>query len=76
MRAMNADRHVYLTTVVLAAVFATAISVLTPRYAFVESSMHPAVSPSRSDDVAPGAVRSQQNVEVAARAPVAPKPAL
>ena len=40
IRAMNPDRHIYLTTVVLAAVFATAINVLKPREPFAGTTMH------------------------------------
>jgi len=37
---MNPDRHIYLTTAVLAVVFATAINVLTPRDPFAGTTMH------------------------------------
>ena len=40
MRAMNPDRHIYLATVVLAAVFATAINVLAPRDPFAGTIVH------------------------------------
>jgi hypothetical protein len=37
---MNADRHIYLTTAVLAVVFATVINVLTPRNPFAGTTAH------------------------------------
>ena len=37
---MNPDRHIYLTTAVLAVVFATAINVLTPRDPFAGTTVH------------------------------------
>ena len=71
---MNPDRHIYLTTAVLAVVVASAINVLTPRYAFVESTVHPAGNVSqRSADAGLPEVPSPQNVEVSARAPGAPQ---
>jgi hypothetical protein len=60
---MNPDRHIYLTTVVLAAIFATAINVLMPRDPFAGTTMHrepDAVA--RSAQAAPA-----QTVEVATR---------
>ena len=74
MRAMNPDRHVYLTTVVLAAVIATAINVLTPRYAFVEPTTRSAASvTSPSPEAGTRAFPSQQSVEVSAQRPAAPQ---
>lgn len=37
---MNPDRHIYLTTAVLAVVFATVINVLTPRNPFAGTTAH------------------------------------
>ena len=66
IRAMNPDRHIYLTTVVLAAVFATAINVLKPREPFAGTTMHRETTAlSRTAEASP------QTVEVSARAPAA-----
>ena len=40
IRAMNPDRHIYLTTAVLAIVFATAINVLMPAERLAGTTMH------------------------------------
>jgi len=37
---MNPDRHIYLTTAVLAVVLATAINVMTPRDPFAGTTIH------------------------------------
>jgi hypothetical protein len=60
---MNPDRHIYLTTVVLAAVFATAINVLTPRDPFAGTTVHRApASVARTAQAGP-----PQPVEVSTR---------
>jgi hypothetical protein len=61
---MNPDRHIYLATIVLAAIFATAINVLTPRDPFAGTTMHrePAEA-SRTAQASPA-----QPVEVSTRA--------
>ena len=70
IRAMNPDRHIYLTTVVLAAVFATAINVLKPREPFAGTTMHRETTAfSRTAEATP------QAVETSARAPATPQPA-
>ena len=67
---MNPDRHIYLTTVVLAAVFATAINVLKPREPFAGTTMHRETTAfSRTAEATP------QAVEASARAPATPQPA-
>jgi len=54
MRAMNPDRHIYLTTLVLAAIIATAINVLTPREPFAGTTVHrEATTVSRTAQAAP-----------------------
>ena len=70
IRAMNPDRHIYLTTVVLAAVFATAINVLKPREPFAGTTMHRETTAfSRTAEATP------QAVEASSRAPATPQPA-
>ena len=70
IRAMNPDRHIYLTTVVLAAVFATAINVLKPREPFAGTTMHRETTAfSRTAEATP------QAVEASVRAPATPQPA-
>ena len=64
MPGMIPDRHIYITTAVLAVVLATAINVLTPRHPFAETIVHrEAQSSSQTAQANP-----PQTVEVVGRA--------
>jgi hypothetical protein len=65
MRAMHQDRRIYLTTAVLAVVFATAINVLTPR-AFSGTIVHRDI-----DNASTAAATPLPSIELAVRAPAA-----
>jgi len=59
IRAMIPDRHIYLTTAVLAVVFATAINVLMPHDPFAGTTMHRETSTdSRTAQSAPAATEA------------------
>ena len=61
---MNPDRHIYITTGVLAVVLAAAINVLTPRDPFAGTIVHR----EPSADSRAASVRQLQAVDVSARA--------
>ena len=66
MRAMHQDRRIYLTTAVLAVVFATAINVLTPREPFSGTVVHREI-----DNASTAGATPLPAMELAVRAPAA-----
>jgi methionine-rich copper-binding protein CopC len=59
---MNPDRHIYLTTAVLAVVLAAAISVLTPHDPFAGTTVHrETASESRTAQAAPATTEASAN---------------
>ena len=65
---MNPDRHIYLTTAVLAVVFATAINVLTPRNPLAGTTVHrETAADARTARVTPAAAEGSATNESAQR---------
>ena len=68
MRGMNHDRHIYLATGVLAAVFATAINALAPRDPFAGTIQHRETTPAATAQAG-----ERPAVEIAGRVQAQPR---